>query len=318
MRRRSPVLLLGGAALVGAVGTAALAVTSIHGAVPTGWPIATVLATLGIAAAATVAAFAEREADRVRRALAAGVAHDIRTPLAQIGMFTEMLLLDRHESEEERRRWLHAIERETVRLGEVLDNVLLFVHGADRDPYVARRPLDLGALVEDVAAGFAARAEMDQTRIEVDPPAGVIVTADPHAMRQLVVNLLDDALRFGPREQTVTVELESRAGEATLRVTDAGPSIPSRRPSTTWSQIPGTHPTGTDHRGCGLAMAVVRQIVEAHDGRCRIEDAPGGGVQVAVVLPRTPASPQLADTPPAQPPSVADPAGATRSTIRSI
>jgi signal transduction histidine kinase len=102
---------------------------------------------------------------RARRAISAGLAHDLRTPLAHIRMFTEMLLMGRDRSVEERMQWLESIDRETHRLGEVLENLLLFVHGEEPDAFPARRRTDLGALAEDVAVSFAARAALVGTLV---------------------------------------------------------------------------------------------------------------------------------------------------------
>jgi signal transduction histidine kinase len=278
-------MFFGAAALLSALGTAVLSVPAIHGSVPFAWPIVSLLGALGLGALATIATFADREAERVRRALAAGMSHDIRTPLAQIAMFTEMLLLEREGSEDERRRWLRSIERETGRLCEVTENLLLYVHGANRDPCVVRRRIDFGALVEDVAACFASRAATDQMVIAVDSPSGVWVMADPHALRQVVVNLLDSALRFGSRGQTVVVELDVLPRKAILRVTDDGPPLSAPGGAVRWSRFARLKPLVAAERMSGLGMAVTRQIVDAHRGRCRITDSTLGGVRVQVELP---------------------------------
>jgi signal transduction histidine kinase len=274
--------VLAGAVLCGSVLTVVLALGAWFGAVSLAWSAPALLATLLLGAAAFAGRYLDRERERVRRALAAGVSHDIRTPLAQIGMFTEMLLLDRHGSEEERRRWLLAIERETARLGHLTENVLLFIHGAERAPYLARRPIDLGALVEDVAVGCLHRAQADQMTVDVDPPAGIFVNADPQAIRQLVLNLLDNALLFGPRGQSVAIELREEGGKAVLTVRDEGPALPHQ-----WewpTAVDSLDAADAGERGRGLGMAVAKQIVRSHGGRCRMCDC-DGGVETVVTLP---------------------------------
>jgi signal transduction histidine kinase len=244
--------------------------------------VALLLVVAGMAAAAVGAA---REAARVRRALAAGIAHDLRTPLSEIHLFTEMLLLGRERSDDERRRWLEAVERGANRLSEVTDNLLLFVDGAEPDPYPARRRVDLGAVVEDVAVAFSSRAAAAQMRIEVDPPAGIAVRADPAALRQVVVNLLDNAFRFGPPGQTVALTLAVERGRAVLRVRDEGPGVPAGSRAAVWRPFVRLSPVSSADAGSGLGLTVAKRVVEAHGGRCRIEDGPGGGAQVTVTLP---------------------------------
>jgi signal transduction histidine kinase len=253
--------------------------------VPSAAAVAAVALLLVAAGMAAVAVRAAREAARVRRGLAEGIAHDLRTPLAEIHLFTEMLLMGRERSDDERRRWLEAVERGANRLSEVTDNLLLFVHGAEPDPYPYRRPVDLGALVEDVAVAFAARASAARMRIEVDPPAGIAALADPAALRQVVVNLLDNALRFGPAGQTVGLTLAVERGRAVLRVRDEGPGVPAESRAAVWRPFVRLSPASSADAGSGLGLTVVRRVVEAHGGRCRVEDAPGGGAQVTVALP---------------------------------
>jgi signal transduction histidine kinase len=228
----------------------------------------------------------ERETTRVRRALAAGISHDMRTPLAQIRMFTEMLLMGRERSEEERTRWLETIERESHRLGEVMENLLLFIHGEEPDPYPARQPTDLGALVEDASVAFASRAAARRMHVEVDPPAGIVAVVDPQAFRQVVGNLVDNALRFGSPGQTVVVTLEAAGpGQAELTVADQGPGIPLADRRRVWQPFVRLDEGAATEGSSGLGLAVVRQVVEAHGGSVSIADAPGGGARLRITLP---------------------------------
>jgi signal transduction histidine kinase len=219
------------------------------------------------------------EAVRTRRAAVAGVAHEMRTPLAQIRMFTEMLLLGRDRTEEERTAWLEAIDRQAHRLGEVTENLLLYLHGEEADPFPARRPTDLGAMVEDLAADFGARAATGRMRLALDPPAGVIAAVEPQAMRQALGNLIDNALRYGPPGQTVRLDVEASpaAPGALITVVDQGPGVPGVEPVPAGRPAPASPP--------GLGLAVARRVVEAHGGSLDVGAAPGGGARVTVFLP---------------------------------
>jgi signal transduction histidine kinase len=284
-RRRSlraaaiPVLL------VGAALAAVVALEPALGWVPASVHLVAALLANLLGGIAFVFWQGERAARRVRRALAVGISHDLRTPLAQIRMFTEMLLMGRERSEEERTRWLEAIEREAHHLGDVMENLLLFVHADEPDPFPVRQPTDLGNLIEDVAVGFAPRALQRRARIEVDPPAGVCALVDPGPVRQAVVNLLDNALRFGPAGQTVSVALSTAGGLARLTVTDQGPGIPVADRKRVWRPFVRLGSHAEADGGGGLGLAVVRRVAEAHGGRAWIEDAPGGGASVNLTLP---------------------------------
>jgi signal transduction histidine kinase len=270
-------------AALAALGLAAGTAASV---VPLGWALAALFVAVLLGAGLAAVTLAARETARLRRALAASVSHDLRTPLAQIRMFTEMLLMQRERSEQERTRWLEAIERESHRLSNVMDNLLLFIHGDEPDPFPARRGIDIGALAEDVAAEFSARAAAAQMRIVADPPAGLQVFGDPSAIRQILVNLLDNALRFGPAGQTVRLGLSADAQQVVLCVSDEGPGIPGRQRAAAWTAFVRLDPAQTPEGGAGLGLAVVRRVVELHGGTARIEDAPGGGALVRICLPR--------------------------------
>lgn len=215
-----------------------------------------------------------------RRSLAAGAAHELRTPLAQIRMFTEMLLLRRERSEEERVAWLEAIDREAHRLGEAMENVLLYLHGESPDPFPARRSTDVGTLLEDLAADFGARAAAGGMRLALDPPDGVLASVEPQAVRQAIGNLIDNALRYGPPGQTVRLDVRQSpaAPGALITVADEGPGLPAQ-PS----------PAGGGGGGApGLGLAVARRVVEAHGGSLSVAGAAGGGARVTVFLPAAP------------------------------
>lgn len=222
-----------------------------------------------------------RRVARARAEFAAGMSHDLRTPLAQIQLYTEMLLLRRDRSEEERAEWLQVIERETHALGGRIDNLLLLADPPDGDAYPAREPLDLGTLVEDVAAVHAERAAAEGMRIVADPPPGVVVEADPRALRQTVANLLDNALRFGPAGQEVVLSVHARDGHAELSVRDRGPGLPARERARLRAPDRARWRGGGD----GLGLAVVAHVVRAHGGEAAAEEASGGGACVRIVLP---------------------------------
>lgn len=223
--------------------------------------------------------------ERLRRDFAAGMSHDLRTPLAQIQLFTEMLLLRRDRSETERTDWLQVIEREAHALGGMIDNLLLLAHGSDPAAFPAREPLDLGLVLEDVAAAFARRAASLGVEIAADPPCGIVVEADPRALRQLLANLVDNALRFGPPGQRIVLALRADPGRAEITVEDQGPGLAEDCLRLLDPPRYGD-PLPVGGGGRGLGLAVVAQVVHAHAGEVSVEQASGGGARVRISLPR--------------------------------
>jgi signal transduction histidine kinase len=227
----------------------------------------------------------ERELARVRADFVTGVSHELRTPLAQIRMFAETLLLDRIRSPYEGRRALEIIGQETRRLGQLVENILYF-HRHQRAPLPPdAQVVDLVPLVRQVVEGFkplaaSRRATVDyQTRV-----AALLVHANPDGMSQVLLNLLDNAVKFGPPGQTVRVALDISEDQAQLVVEDHGPGIPAadrRRIFKAFERGRATHGAG----GAGIGLAVVSQIVGAHGGAVAIEPAATGGARFIISLP---------------------------------
>jgi signal transduction histidine kinase len=237
-----------------------------------------------LALAAGVNLWRERALTRTRRDFVASVSHELRTPLAQIRMFTETLQLKREKDEEERARWLDIISREARRLGDLVENILLFSHiDADRAK-IERERTDLGELIEEIVEGFVPIATGRGMRIVADAPSRIFAMVDPRAMRQIVVNLLDNALKYGPHGQTVMIELERVGTVARLMVTDQGPGIAPEDRSRMWRAFVRLGRDAGTTGGSGIGLNVVRNLVLLHGASIKVEDAPRGGARFVVEL----------------------------------
>jgi signal transduction histidine kinase len=226
----------------------------------------------------------ERELARLRADFVAGVSHELRTPLAQIRMFTDTLLLDRIRNPVEGRRALEIIAQETRRLSQLVENVLYF-HRHQRAPEAPpREPVDLTRLVMEVAEGFKPLAASRRIGIGVRTPVGqVIVEANADAVRQVLLNLLDNAVKFGPADDTVAVSLETTNGAARIAVEDSGDGVPLADRRRIFDQFERGRTGGAG--GAGIGLSVVQQIVQAHHGEVSVEDGAAGGARFVVVLP---------------------------------
>jgi heavy metal sensor kinase len=213
----------------------------------------------------------------------ADASHELRTPLATIRTNVEALLRGAVENPTERDASLRAIARETDRMGRLVSDLLALAH-ADAGQPLVRRVVELDALLLDVYQQERRLAEGVELRLgELDQ---VAVDGDPDRLKQLLLNLVDNALRYTPTGGVVTLDLERRDGEALLRVRDTGPGIPPEHLSRIFERFYRVdQPRSRKAGGTGLGLAICKWVAEAHGGRIEVESQPGAGSTFTVLLP---------------------------------
>lgn len=222
---------------------------------------------------------------RMRTDFIANVSHELRTPVAQIRVFTDTLLLGWARTEEDRRRCLEIIGRESVRLSQLIDNVIQFTRVGRSDAPLEIRPTRLDAQVREAVEAFAplSRAHGAEVALRLEP---VTAPADRSALRQVVLNLLNNAVKYGPEGQRLEVALARRGDRARLSVEDQGPGVPAAERERIWEAFERQdreveRTTG----GSGIGLAVVRALVEQHEGKTWVEEGSSGGARFVVELP---------------------------------
>jgi signal transduction histidine kinase len=216
-------------------------------------------------------AFAEQ--DRLRRQLMADVAHELRTPLAILQGRIEGLLDGVYPRDEA--RFAELLE-ETRHLSRLVEDLGTLAHAEAGALELRKEPVDLGDLLRDVAAALP-------RPIAVAVPAGLpAIEADPVRIRQVLLNLLANALRHTPAEGVVSVEVQTQPQRMLIRVRDSGSGIaPEDLP-----HVFERFQKGSGSRGSGLGLPIARKLVLAHGGDIGIESTPGQGTEVTVSLPR--------------------------------
>src|SRR5207249_1435161 len=181
--------------------------------------------TAGLIVTALVQLRREYELARLRTDFVSGVSHELRTPLAQIRMFSETLLLGRVRSEEEGRRSLEIIDQEARRLTHLVENLLHFSRSERQVTRLSPARAPLAPLVQEALEGFAPLAGARGVRLRSELAEGVVAPVDAEAFRQMLLNLLDNAVKYGPPGQVVTVGLAAGDQRARIWVDDQGPGI---------------------------------------------------------------------------------------------
>ena len=219
---------------------------------------------------------------RQREEFTSSVSHELRTPLTNIQLFAETLLLDRARTPDEQRSALETITRETRRLVHMVENVLALSRVGRPAVTLVRRSERIDHLVRDVLASFDPLLRSRDISVEVSYDGNDRAFVDGDAVRRILVNLLDNAVRYGPEAQTLRVDAINRDHRLQLSVEDEGPGVPLADRDRVWQPFE----RGADNAdsGTGIGLAVVRQLVTLHGGNARIEDG-RNGARFVVILP---------------------------------
>jgi two-component system OmpR family sensor kinase len=230
-------------------------------------------------------AFAERQAseDRLRRFLA-DASHELRTPLASIRGYAELFRIGAARDEENTEKAMSRIESEAARMGVLVEDLLTLAR-LDEVRDVIREPVDVARLSAD--AVHDARATGPDRRIDLRTSGPATVQGDPHQLRQVLGNLLRNALVHTPAGTPIEVDVAGDDGAGvTLEVRDHGPGLPDGAGDELFGRFWRTEGGRERGRaGAGLGLAIVAGIVHAHGGEVHAGDAPGGGARFVVRLP---------------------------------
>ena len=241
---------------------------------------------LGLAAALSIVAVMqlrrEGELAHLRAGFVSSVSHELRTPLAQIRLYLETLQLGRASTEEQQRWSLGHIDRETKRLSHLVENVLRFSTLGANDP-TRHELVDVGSEVANIAQEFGVIAASRRTTIVVDAQPTPPISLGPDALRHIVLNLLDNAVKYGPTGQTVRVSVRDTSEGVMIAVEDEGPGVAPDDRERIWR--PFTRGSTTlANGGSGIGLTIVREVAGAHGGTACVESSASGGARFVVTL----------------------------------
>ncbi len=241
---------------------------------------------VGLVMVAIVQLRREQELALLRTDFVSSVSHQLRTPLAQIRMFAETLLLGRVRSEDERRRSLEIIVKESQRLTHQVENVLHFSRALRGEMQLSPREMHLAPLVQEVLETFCPLAEAQDCKVEGFLDESLWGEVDPTAVRQILLNLLENAVKYGPPDQIVDVKLmKGRPGTVHLMVEDEGEGVPAGERENVfhpYSRLDRHRDSGI--AGSGIGLAVVRELAQRQGGTAWVEEALSGGARFVVEL----------------------------------
>ncbi len=228
----------------------------------------------------------QQELDRLKSQFIQNVSHELRTPLAMILGYGELLATGQlGEVRAEQQGPLEIVVQRAQVLRDLIENITAILENEMREP--SQDVVELAELVGEALTDFQVLADQAGLQLHGDLAESVpTVLGDSEHLRRVVDNLIGNALKFTPAGGTVAVSLRSANGQVMLEVADTGIGIDPEdrdRIFERFYQVNGT--TRRTHGGCGLGLALVKEIVERHGGKVRVESQLGQGSTFSVSLP---------------------------------
>jgi signal transduction histidine kinase len=228
----------------------------------------------------------ERSFNEIRR-FTADASHELRTPLTAIRTETEVALR-KSLNPDECRQLLASILEECERLTRLTDQ-LLMLSREDTAASQAREPVDLFAVAQNVAETLRPLADTKSLQLSVNIPASLIIHGDEARLRQVLFNLLDNAVKYTPEGGRIEVLGSTQDHVAAITVQDSGAGIPPEHLPHVFERFYRVDKARTRvEGGTGLGLSIVESIVKAHGGEIELTSTPGKGTTCKVLLPEAP------------------------------
>lgn len=232
-----------------------------------------------------------RELEDLKTRFVGDVSHELRTPLTSIKGMAETLRAGAVDDAGVRDRFLGTIEAEADRLTALVNDLLVLTRADSHMLELQRDQVDLVALARESAERLMPQATGRRVRVDVEADGPVLARVDPYRIQQVLVNLLDNAVRYSPAGDTVTVTVApAPGGRVRVSVRDRGPGIPPAAQPHIFERFTRADESrssaASSGRGAGLGLSIAKALVEAHGGHIGLESAVGEGTTVSFTLPR--------------------------------
>jgi heavy metal sensor kinase len=212
------------------------------------------------------------------------VSHELRTPLTAIRSVGEVGLRG-HRDDAAYRGIIGSMLEEADRLASLVDRLLTLSRAETGRAHLSRHAVDLRALADDVVAHLAVLAEEKRQSLVVEAGGEVTAMADRLVLRQALINLVDNAIKYSPQGGRITVRVHDARGNAIVEVIDSGAGIPDEARARIFDRFYRVEDGGTTH-GAGLGLSIAKGAVEANGGRLILASSGSGGSTFRITMPR--------------------------------
>jgi len=230
-----------------------------------------------------------RMLEEMRSEFIANVSHELRTPLTSIKGYLETLLDGALENPEMTRHFLEVMNSETERFTRLIDDLLNLSSVENRRAVInCTQPIKLPGLIKKVATMYEAQARENKIdlKTELDNAESLVVQGDPDMISQVLINLVDNAIKYTPEGGTVTIRCFNSGEKVVLEVEDTGIGIPKESLARVFERFYRVDKSRWRERGgTGLGLAIVKHIVEVHGGSVSVVSEVGKGSKFTVQLP---------------------------------
>lgn len=225
--------------------------------------------------------------EQLQKDFVANVSHELKTPLSSIKGAAELLTDEVVESPEDRRRYLKIILDEANGLGNLVDGVLDLAEFDSRTEAKRKEKLEVGETLQNLAFVFRKGVRMEEAQLRlIKPEKPLFVRANPLNLKQVLLNLLDNAYKFSPEKTPIELGAEEADGEVKFWVKDRGIGIPREEIDNIWERFyKADKARNRQKSGSGLGLPIVKEIVEQHQGRVFVNSKPNEGSTFGFYLP---------------------------------
>jgi signal transduction histidine kinase len=222
---------------------------------------------------------------RMRSDFVAAVSHELRTPLSQIRLYLDTLRHGRLATDSERAWSLDNLDREATRLGNLVENVLRFA-SIGQERMSPRVVCDVSTAIQLTVTAFASLARSKRSSVATEIEPGIMAPLARDAFRVALHNLLDNAVKYGPPDQAITVRAYRDGDFAVIEVEDEGMGVPAGEREAIWEPFRrGSDDAAKAVGGSGIGLSIVRDVIVNHGGTATVRNGSGGGALFVLRLP---------------------------------